>query len=108
MKTPDAYEPDILRGVTVKELVIPVKVEEDRHSVLSTDDAGYAAELMGKHNTDVLTVKDESGVVLGMITARALLNYYSRQRQKEHLYESPARTRRMLVQGRKLLRTYKN
>jgi hypothetical protein len=47
-------------------------------------------------------------VVLGMITARALLNYYSRQRQKEHLYESPARTRRMLVQGRKLLRTYKN
>ena len=69
---------------------------------------GFAAELMGKHNTDVLTVKDESGEVLGMITARSLLNYYSRQRQKEHRYESPAMTRRMLVQGRKILRTYKS
>jgi len=109
VKTPDAYEPDILQGVMVKELVIPVKVEmEERPVVLATDDAGYAAELMGKHNTDVLTVKDEAGEVLGMITARALLNYYSRQRQKEHRYESPAMTRRMLVQGRKILRTYKN
>jgi hypothetical protein len=109
VKTPDAYEPDILQGVMVKDLVIPVKVEmEERPSVLATDDAGYAAELMGKHNTDALTVRNESGEVLGMITARALLNYYSRQRQKEHRYESPAMTRRMLVQGRKILRTYKN
>jgi chloride channel protein, CIC family len=39
---------------------------------------------------------------VGIITARSILAYYSAQRQKEHAYDSPARTRRMLVQGRKL------
>jgi len=62
-----------------------------------------AAELMGQHNIDTLLVKDGEKVI-GTVTSRALIDYYSRQRQKEVQYESPARTRRILVQGRKLLR----
>jgi H+/Cl- antiporter ClcA len=111
VKTPDSYEPDILQGVAVRELIIPVMSEIiPGPYVLASDDAGLAAELMGKYNTDSLTVRDdkEGNKVVGLITARALLNFYSRQRQKERHYESPARTRRMLVQGRKLLRTHKN
>ncbi|MBS1662388.1 MAG: hypothetical protein JST68_15195, partial [Bacteroidetes bacterium] len=63
----------------------------------------------GKYKVDILKVRErESGEVIGVITSKAILSYYSRQRHKEHLYESPARTRRILVQGRKLLRVYKN
>jgi len=111
VKTPDVYEPDILRNVNVRQLLIPVTADPSpaKH-VYASDDAGHAAEMMGKYNTDSLAVREDaaSEKVIGVITARAILHYYSRQRQKEHLYESPARTRRMLVQGRKIFRTYKN
>jgi chloride channel protein, CIC family len=108
VKAPDVYEPDVLRSVTVRELLIPVRTTRARGPyVRASDDAGLAAEIMGKENTDTLTVRDDKDgdKVIGMITARSLLSFYSRQRQKEHDYESPARTRRILVQGRKLFRT---
>lgn len=107
VKTPDAYEPDILQNVTVRELLIPVKAEPaPAHWINAGEDAGMAAELMGKHNTDSLAVRDDrdGDKVIGMITARGLLAFYSRQRQKEQRYQSPAGTRRILVQGRKFLR----
>jgi len=104
VKTPDAYEPDILRNVAVRQLVIPAHASADaEYSINASEDAGMAAELMGQHNIDTLLVKDGERII-GTITARALIDYYSRQRQKEVQYESPARTRRILVQGRKLLR----
>jgi H+/Cl- antiporter ClcA len=111
VKTPDVYEPDILRSVSVRKLVIPVTTDPSPGVyVYASDDAGHAAEMMGKHHTESLAVREDkhSEKVIGVITARAILNFYSRQRQKEHRYESPGRTRRMLVQGRKILRTYKN
>lgn len=105
--TPDSYEPDILQGATVKQLLIPV-LSSDKitmPSLYATDDVGLAAEMMGKYNTDRLLVLEnkETGKVNGVITSAAILAYYSRQKQKEHVYHSPGRTRRMLVQGRKLL-----
>jgi len=104
VKTPDAYEPDILRNVAVRQLVIPANADAvAEYSINASDDAGVAAELMGQHNIDTLLVKDGEKVI-GTVTSRALIDYYSRQRQKEVQYESPARTRRILVQGRKLLR----
>jgi CBS domain-containing protein len=87
--------------------MIPVRTSNTSGpSIKASDDAGLAAEMMGRHHTDVLVVKDEKegDKVLGVITARNLLSFYSKQRQKEHDYESPARTRRILVQGRKLFR----
>ena len=111
VRTPDVYEPDILRSVSVRKLVIPVTTDPlPEVYVYASDDAGLAAEMMGKHHTDCLAVREDkhSEKIIGMITSRAILNFYSRQRQKEHRYESPARTRRILVQGRKILRTYKN
>jgi len=104
VKTPDAYEPDILRNVAVRQLVVPVNADAVfEYSISASDDAGMAAELMGQHNIDTLLVKDGEKVI-GTVTSRALIDYYSRQRQREVQYESPARTRRILVQGRKLLR----
>ncbi len=111
IKTPDAYEPDILRNVTIRKLVIPVKTASAPiHWINASDDAGLAAELMGKYNTDSLGVRDDKDgdKVIGVITSRSLLAFYSQQRQKEQHYQSPAITRRILVQGRKLLRTYKS
>jgi CIC family chloride channel protein len=110
VKTPDTYEPDILSGVAVRQLVIPVKTDlASRYSIAASDDAGMAAELMGKHNVDSLLVKEDLAEekIIGMITARSLLTYYSRHRQKEQHYQSPAATRRMMVQGRKFFRTSK-
>jgi H+/Cl- antiporter ClcA len=106
VKTPDSYEPDVLLGITVEELLKPGKVDPTGKPYLyATDDVGFAAEMMGRYNTDSLVVFDskESGKVEGVITASAILHFYSRQKQKEHAYHSPNRTRRILVQGRKLL-----
>ena len=111
VKTPDAYEPDILQNVTVRELVSPVKTDTPpARWVYASDDAGMAAELMGKYNTDSLAVHDEQqeGKVIGVVTAKSLLAFYSRTRQREQNYQSPARTRRILAQGRKFLRPHHN
>jgi hypothetical protein len=108
VSTPDSYEPDLLRSVRVKELFTKVALEKkaDLPSVYSTDDAGLAAEMMGKYNVDTLLVIDpaDNRRVQGIITSAAILEYYSRQKQKENVYHSPGRTRRMLVQGRKLFK----
>jgi CIC family chloride channel protein len=113
IRTPDAYEPDILQGVTVRQPMTPPKTllspeQAPGPSIAASADAGLAAELMGKNNTDSLGVRDENEgeTIIGMITARSLLAFYSQERQKEQHYESPARTRRMLVQGRKILRPH--
>jgi H+/Cl- antiporter ClcA len=104
VKTPDAYEPDILRNVAVRHLIVPVSSDAvSEYYINASEDAGMAAELMGKYTIDSLLVKDGERVI-GTVTARALLDYYSRQRQKEIQYDSPNRTKRILVQGRKLLR----
>ena len=111
VKTPDAFEPDTLRAVTVRELLTPADGNVASLPVCNAeDDAGLAAELMGQYNTDTIAVKDEleEGKVIGVITARSILQFYSHQRQKEGDYQSPARTRRILAQGRRILRTYKN
>ena len=110
VKTPDAYEPDILRAASVRQLMVPIKADSPvpEHWVYATEDAGFAAELMGKYNTGALGVKDnqDGEKLIGMITASGLLAYYSTQRQNEIKYQSPAATRRLLAHGRKLLRTH--
>ena len=107
VSAPDSFEPDTLRGIRVQELFTKVALEKtDLPTVYSTDDAGLAAEMMGKYNVDTLLVvdpTDEARRVKGIITSAVILEYYSRQKQKEHVYHSPGRTRRILVQGRKLL-----
>jgi CIC family chloride channel protein len=110
VKTPDSFEPDILQGVAVRELLIPVNVDpKDKPYIYATDDAGLAAETMGRYNTDNVVVIDspDSGKAIGIVTARSILNFYSQQRMKEHAYNSPGMTRRMLAQGRKFFRNYK-
>ncbi len=110
VKAPDAYEPDILRIASVKQLMAPIKAGATvpAHWIYASEDAGLAAELMGKYNTDALAVKDtqDGEKVIGTITAAGLLSYYSNQRQNEIKYQSPAATRRLLAHGRKLLRTH--
>jgi CBS domain-containing protein len=93
--------------VAVRVLAVPVQSGTvSAYSIAANDDAGVAAELMGKYNVDSLSVK-EGDKLVGEVTARALLSYYSRTREKEHRYNSPARTKRMLAQGRRILRNSK-
>ena len=116
VKTPDAFEPDALRGIEVRQLLTPATGPEifvaapSLPACYASDDVGLAAEMMGQYGADSLAVKDEKeeGRIIGMITARSILQFYSLQRQKEQDYQSPSQTRRMMVQGRKILRTHKN
>ncbi|MBS1933965.1 MAG: chloride channel protein, partial [Bacteroidetes bacterium] len=57
VKTPDSYEPDTLRTISVSELIDPMKAEH-KHlpCIYMDDDAGLAAELMGRHNEKALLV----------------------------------------------------
>jgi CIC family chloride channel protein len=107
VKAPDSYEPDVLQTASVAQLVtaVPFGVANLPH-IYATDDAGLAAEMMGKYNLDTLLVLDnkDSKQSIGVITARALLKYYSSQKQKEHKYDSPKRTQKIMVRGRKLMK----
>ncbi len=107
VRAPDAYEPDVLQGIPVMQLLLPVASSAMPAApyVYASDDVGLAAEMMGRHDTDKLQVREdkESCKVIGVVTAASILAYYSRQKQKEHIYHSPGRTRRMLLQGRNLL-----
>jgi hypothetical protein len=105
VKTPDSYEPDILQNVIVKDLLTETQsAVPGTHYVYTTDDAGLAAEIMGKYNKEMLPVLDNKnlGKVVGVITAASILQYYSSEKQKEHQYESPRKTREIMVTGRKL------
>ncbi|MEP7279885.1 MAG: chloride channel protein [Bacteroidota bacterium] len=107
IQTPDSYEPDILQTTNVEQLVTPPIIETDALPyVYMTDDAGLAAEMMGKYNQDTLLVLDnkKSRKSVGVITTASILEFYSSQKQKDHLYASPGRTRRLMVQGRKLMK----
>jgi len=104
--TPDSYEPDILQSATVAQLVQPATDKNDNMPyVYSTDDAGLAAEMMGKYSQDTLLVLDnkKNRIPVGIVTTAAIMAFYSKQKQKDHQYDSPNRTRRLMVQGRKLV-----
>jgi len=109
VKTPDAYSPDILRNITVQQLMIPATIN-DHHlpEILSTDDVGVAAELMGRYEKDALLVvnNDASTKIAGLITSAAILKYYSKQQQKDVQYNSPRKTKELLVKGRKMLKMH--
>jgi chloride channel protein, CIC family len=107
--TPDAFHPDLLQHVPVTQLMAPAsELETGLPYICSTDDLGLAAEMMGRYDTNVLFVipGKESDRVLGMITAEAILKYYSEQKQKEHAYDSPGKTKRIMVRGRKILKRH--
>ncbi len=85
VKTPDVYEPDTLRAVTVRELLTPANGQiASSPACHASDDAGLAAEMMGQYNTESIAVKDdmEDEKIIGVITARSILQYYSHQRQR--------------------------
>ncbi|MBS1577666.1 MAG: chloride channel protein [Bacteroidetes bacterium] len=104
IQPPHSYEPDILHAVSVKELMTNDKVSSSAYYVAITDDAGIAAEQMGKYNVEELSVIDngDPDKIIGTITAASILRYYSEEKQKEHKYESPRKTRELMVTGRKL------
>jgi len=104
--TPYSYEPDVLHTVMVKDLMTGIQDEyRDTHFVHMNADAGVAAELMGKYNLQQLTVMDTRGSdkkAVGIITAESILRYYSSEKRKENKYESPRKTRELMVTGRRL------
>ncbi|HEV7621471.1 MAG TPA: chloride channel protein, partial [Flavisolibacter sp.] len=105
VRTPESYEPDVLKGITVTKLLSPYsEMDESLPFIYAHEDVGWAAEMMGKFHTDVLLVRDKrkKGEITGIIKASSIMEYYSDQKQSEHIYDSPARTKRLLVHGRKL------
>jgi hypothetical protein len=100
-----------LQGVNVRKLLIPVVSTATVAGLpycYASDDAGLAAEMMGQYHADSIAVRDETdrNTVIGIITARSILHFYSQARQKEQDYQSPNRTRRMLVQGRSAIQSF--
>ncbi|MBS1946543.1 MAG: chloride channel protein [Bacteroidetes bacterium] len=107
IKAPDSFEPDTLKTISVAELVSPLEPEhKNLPSIYMDDDVGLAAEMMGKYDKETLLVLEnkENLKAVGTITASSILKYYSDQKQKEHLYDSPTATKRLIVRGRKLMK----
>ena len=72
--------------------------------------AGYITDIRVRDNQnvkkgDTLLVLDnkKNRTPVGIVTTAAIMAFYSKQKQKDHQYDSPNRTRRLMVQGRKLV-----
>jgi CIC family chloride channel protein len=128
VEAPDAFGPDLLQGTKVSVLLEAGLGKRnggvDNHSVLkalprvvgingapvlprvyATDTAAHAAEMMAASETDTLVVLKEEGDPreVGMITAKDLLDFYSREKGKEKKYHSPMITRKYGVRLRKVM-----
>jgi chloride channel protein, CIC family len=107
---PVAYHPDVLQSVPVAAFLTDVK-NTDVHLpyIYDTDDLGFAAEIMGKYQLHELLVmkKEEPREIAGIIASGTILSYYSSQKQKDHAYESPGKTKRAMVRGRRFLKRNK-
>jgi CIC family chloride channel protein len=105
--TPDSYESGLLRHTAAKTIMVPVTSTPPVHSVKETDDLSICLQLMGKYSTSELLVTDEAGAGKGMITASQLIKYYSDQKRAEDRYEAPLKTKKLMVQTRKVMQSKK-
>ncbi len=106
---PDVYQPDVLQSIPVAGFLSKVK-NTDVHlpHIYDSDDLGFAAEMMGKYNLqELLVLKGDGHEIAGVIQSSTILNYYSRQKQKDHAYESPGKTKRIMVRGRRVFKKNK-
>jgi len=106
---PDAFQPDVLQSIPVADFLSKAK-NTDSHlpHIYDSDDLGFAAEMMGKYNLqELLVLKGDGHEIAGVIQSTSILNYYSRQRQKDHAYESPGKTKRIMVRGRQVFKINK-
>ena len=111
VRAPDTYHPDVLQSVPVAAHLTDAKDSDSKlPHIYETDDLSFAAEMMGKyHLQKLLVIKANGGhEIAGIIQAASILKYYSKQKQKDHSYESPGRTKRVMVRGRKIFRINKN
>ncbi len=108
---PDAFHPDVLQSVPVAGFLSEAD-GTDIHlpHIYESDDLGFAAEMMGKYHLQELLVlkKGDGHQIAGIIQAESILNFYSEQKQKDHAYESPGKTKRIMVRGRQILKRKKN
>jgi chloride channel protein, CIC family len=108
--TPDAFQPDVLQSVPVAGFLSHAKsIHSHLPHIFDTDDLGFAAEMMGKYRLqELLVLKESDGrEIAGIIQAASILNFYSEQKQKDHAYESPGRTKRAMVRGRQIFKKNK-
>jgi CIC family chloride channel protein len=106
---PDAYQPDVLQSIPVAGFLSTAKnTDSNLPHIYDSDDLGFAAEMMGKYNLqELLVLKDDGHEIVGVIQSASILSYYSRQKQKDHAYESPGKTKRIMVRGRQVFKKNK-
>ncbi len=108
---PDAFQPDVLQSVPVAGFLSSADgADIQLPHIYETDDLGFAAEMMGKYHLRELLVlkKGHEREIMGIIQAESILNYYSVQKQKDHAYDSPGKTKRAMVRGRQIFKRNRN
>jgi len=111
VRAPNAFQPDVLQSVSVAGFLSKAKNTDARlPHIYDNDDMGFAAEVMGKYQVQQLLVlkKGNGREIAGVIHATSILQYYSRQKEKDQMYESPGKTKRIMVRGRQILKRNKN
>jgi chloride channel protein, CIC family len=108
---PDTFHPDVLQSVPVAGfLSAATPADANLPHILDSDDLAFAAEMMGKYHLPALLVRKEDGGhdIAGVIRSKTILSYYSEQKQKDHAYDSPGKTKRIMVMGRQMFKRNKN
>jgi len=104
--TPNDYEPDVLTLILVKKIMSPLKdLPPDTPAVSENDHLGICIQLMGQQSVSELFVtdKDNHNKIKGVISAAAIMGYYSEQKTAAHRYNAPRRTMRWMVRTRQVM-----
>lgn len=110
ISTPDAYETDVLRHSTAKELMIAATdLTQELPSVHENDDLSTCMQMMGQFSVVKLTVLDAEveGLIKGTITAEDIMSYYSELKRAGDRFDAPAATKRWMVRTRRAIRRNK-
>jgi H+/Cl- antiporter ClcA len=109
--TPDAYSPDVLRGINAEEVMDKTIIVEGTPDIYVYPDSklSLAAALIERYNTDYLPVVEKSDKkVVGVLTARLILSAYSKKNNGEEDFQRAISVKRsgykMIVKGKQLLK----
>lgn len=114
VSAPNAYEPDVLRGLNVETVMEPVDAQSFPPSqtiyVYPESSLSLAMDIMGRYRLTQLAVvsKENKKEVKGMLTAVSIFAAYRRHRMSDLRYQRAISVRRrgykLILQGKTLLR----
>jgi len=104
--TPESYHPDILEHAHVRDLTLPLEINETFPIVSENATLSACLQTMGKLNISTLMVAD-NGKAKGKIIMADIVKFYTYSKSGDQLYSTSRNVKRWLVRSRQIISSKK-